>query len=965
MHSRNPCSRHSLIVLSVTAALWCGAEVAPAQQPCVAPAPVAAQQPNIFSEQQEEYLGDVIAESMAREYRVSPDEHLTAYFQQIATRLLRYMPATQLHLKFFLVDMGEANAFNLAGGRIYVSTKLVAIARNEDELAGILAHEFGHMVVHQTAIDMSRELKRVLNVAQVSDRNDINNKFQRLTETYWRKPEVTRRAPKESEEDQRVADRLAIYATTAAGYSKESFTAIFDRITGTEGKTGTWLTDLFGVTSPEAKRLREMLRSAPVVPAGCVDRSPKASSEEFAKWRAEVVDYSGWNSQEILPGVVKKAKLDPPLRGKIRYLKYSWDGKYILAQDDGNIYVLASQPLKPLFQIDAPGSAPAQFSPDSTAIVFHNRDLRVEIWNISTHKRAAAYEIAERRDCLQSNLSPDGKVLACLEEPKGETTANSDMVLLDVTTGTELLRKKAFFTPNFFALFFLLLISSHSPDFWNAFPEAVCANFTPDSRYFLTTNGDRHWLVDLQTREEDSLPSKLSKNLSGEFAFLGTDRLIAVNAGNPAKSHLLAFPSGEVLKEMTLARHGNAAATHGDFVMIRPVKDFAVGVVDVAAAKSVFAYKEPALDVFDQSFVVEERDGELSLRDVHTFQVQMHADLPGGRLGTLKAAALSPEWKWLAVSEEGRGAVWNLNEGYRLHLVRGFRGAYFPNNYVLYADFPSFDKSERGISVLSLGSERFTSKPPITDKQAWQFGPYLVVFKPQEKAEGMHRKGTIEVRDTTSGSALWSKEFPKDAPQMTVDPLEQKMLLWWPAASGQAKDEMERFPAAVKSLATHREQEEASFMEVLDAGTGKDVAALAVETGKTSKWWAVASESEFDPHISGDWVAVRGGENQILVYSLSRGIEVGRYFGGRPVLSAAAGLLCLENEPGHVVTYDLNSGQELARWVFASPTSLRQFSPDGNRLFVLTRDQTTYTLNVPHLSQAKPDGPVASAPLAN
>ena len=84
-----------------------------AQDACVAPAlPLGPHSANMFSEQQEEYLGDAMAEHLQRNYRVSKDEQLTDYIRQIANRLLKHMPATQLHIQFFLVDLSEANAFS-------------------------------------------------------------------------------------------------------------------------------------------------------------------------------------------------------------------------------------------------------------------------------------------------------------------------------------------------------------------------------------------------------------------------------------------------------------------------------------------------------------------------------------------------------------------------------------------------------------------------------------------------------------------------------------------------------------------------------------------------------------------------------------------------------------------------------------------------------------------------------------
>jgi WD40 repeat protein len=909
-----------------------------AQEGCSVPAPsLGAAGANIFNDRQEADLGDAMAEHLQRNFRVSNDEQLTAYLRQIATRLMKHMPATQLPLKLFLVDLSDANAFTFPGGRIYVSPKIVALARNEDELAGVLAHELGHMVTHQGAIKMTRSLDEILDVTRVSDRRDVFDQYHRIIENSWRKPGALRRHPKEEEDRELVADRLALYAIAGSGYSVDAFPDLFDRVAGTAMKTGNWLSDIFGTPNPEAKRLREMIKTLATIPEGCIDRAPKATGEYFKTWQTAVVDFSGWNSQEALHGVLNKTKLDPPLRGEIRHLKFSRDGKYVLAQDEGNIYVLTRQPFVPLFQIEAPDAAPAQFSPDSNLVVFHNRSLRVETWNIATQKRASAHELIERKGCWQSNLSPDGRILACVEKPT-QLDARADLVLFNVASGEEVFRKTSF-GPNSMEVYYsVLFMFFQDLDIKAIDRHFIFAEFTPDAQYLLTAYGEEKLLIDLKTVQAVSIPKPLNKQLTGGFAFLGKDRLVSINKSNPDKSHVLAFPSGNVLADVPLGRVDLATATRGDFVMLRPVKDYPLGVLDLAAGKGIFSFKRPAVDIFDQVFVCEERDGELGLHDVRSRQQLARTSLPGGHLGMLRAGAISADWKWLAVSEEGRGAVWDLSSGQRFYHVRGFQGAYFPNTHVIYADFPKFNDVPRSFCQMSLHAEQISTKAEITEEHARQHGQFLVIFKaPGEKQSGEPR--TLEIQDVTTGATLWSRYFPKEEPSFSVGSSENRLLLWWQASSATAKDEMQNFPAISEKLSVRKERAEAYFLEVLEARTGKVLGALAIETG--SRFGGIS-----DAHCSGDWVTISDNQNRVLLYSLSSGNEVGRYFGNHPVLSSAGGLLCLENESGHIALYDLNSGQDLDHWVFSSPISLREFSPDGKRLFVLTSDQTSYVLDV-------------------
>jgi predicted Zn-dependent protease len=54
-------------------------------------------------------------------------------------------------IRFYIVKGDAANAFSVPGGNIYVNEALLDLAKNRDELAGVLAHESGHMVLHHVA----------------------------------------------------------------------------------------------------------------------------------------------------------------------------------------------------------------------------------------------------------------------------------------------------------------------------------------------------------------------------------------------------------------------------------------------------------------------------------------------------------------------------------------------------------------------------------------------------------------------------------------------------------------------------------------------------------------------------------------------------------------------------------------------------------------------------------------------
>ncbi len=73
------------------------------------------------------------------------DPELDAYVRRVGERLLEQSGITSPEFTFTLLDSPDINAFAMPGGFIYVNRGLLAYLDSEAELAGVLAHEIGHI----------------------------------------------------------------------------------------------------------------------------------------------------------------------------------------------------------------------------------------------------------------------------------------------------------------------------------------------------------------------------------------------------------------------------------------------------------------------------------------------------------------------------------------------------------------------------------------------------------------------------------------------------------------------------------------------------------------------------------------------------------------------------------------------------------------------------------------------------
>jgi Zn-dependent protease with chaperone function len=96
------------------------------------------------------------------DYHVAQNEKFAAHLNAIAGRVLSQFPREPAQVHVILIDSPAAEAFSTGPERIYISGKMVALLRSDDELAGLLGHELGHIVTHQNAVIMSQLFREIL-----------------------------------------------------------------------------------------------------------------------------------------------------------------------------------------------------------------------------------------------------------------------------------------------------------------------------------------------------------------------------------------------------------------------------------------------------------------------------------------------------------------------------------------------------------------------------------------------------------------------------------------------------------------------------------------------------------------------------------------------------------------------------------------------------------------------------------
>jgi len=106
----------------------------------------------ILSKNDEAQIGRAIMQQIRASGRVVEDPLVTEYVNEIGHRIAAQANNDGVHdFSFFVIDDSIINAFALPGGYIGVHTGLLEATRNEDELAGVLAHEVSHVTQRHIA----------------------------------------------------------------------------------------------------------------------------------------------------------------------------------------------------------------------------------------------------------------------------------------------------------------------------------------------------------------------------------------------------------------------------------------------------------------------------------------------------------------------------------------------------------------------------------------------------------------------------------------------------------------------------------------------------------------------------------------------------------------------------------------------------------------------------------------------
>jgi hypothetical protein len=336
----------------------------------------------------------------------------------------------------------------------------------------------------------------------------------------------------------------------------------------------------------------------------------------------------------------------PDRHAPILRLWFSPDGKYVLAQDTEEIIVLTVEPFAVRFRIPARDATLAQFTPDSSSLVFVRSATlaspdkiavahgtpHVERWSVSEGKLGTSMALPGSV-CGTLVLAPDGRTYAC-DDYQGTVR------VIDVASSETILEKKKFVRPIY------SWVGNYRIDFPYDLGQASLS-FSPDGRILVGIGaGGRQWgnssalIWDVSERRPVTVKGLVHFIRDGAaFAFLDPNRVLISRGwswrkGDAVRARIVTFPDGKPIAIVTIPLSGalRRAADPAFLIVGAPLvtqyMPFRYGTVPVKvptdktvavelATGQTMVSEAGTLDVFGDRYVTEIRPGEIGIYERH------------------------------------------------------------------------------------------------------------------------------------------------------------------------------------------------------------------------------------------------------------------------------------------------------------------------------------------------------------
>lgn len=224
----------------------------------------------LISPQDAQDYGAAMLRQMRSLGLVLDDPLVNDYINDLGYRLVAASERPREHFSFFVAKDDVINAFAAPGGYIAVNSGLIALTRNEDELAGVIAHEIGHITQNhlQRAFEDSKKsapLMALILLGAIAAGSGAHSGDSSAAVLMGGQGLLMQREINFTRKDEIEADRVGIQTLANAGFDPHAMASFFDHMQDT-------------LRVGMGDDLPSMLQDHPVFPARISDANARADA---------------------------------------------------------------------------------------------------------------------------------------------------------------------------------------------------------------------------------------------------------------------------------------------------------------------------------------------------------------------------------------------------------------------------------------------------------------------------------------------------------------------------------------------------------------------------------------------------------------------------------------------------------------------------------------------------------------
>jgi len=207
---------------------------------------------SIISQEKEIAIGKQYADQIDKQAKILKDPVINEYVNRVAQNLARNSDL-KIPLTIKVIDDPAINAFTLPGGFMYLNTGTLIAAEEEDQVAGVIAHEIGHAAARHWASQMTKATLMQFSMIPLMFIPMTYAVYMGVMEAYMNG--VPMMFLKFSRKDEQEADFLGLQYMYKAGYDPNAFVGFFGKVMDEERRSPGSIAKVFADHPPTGDRI--------------------------------------------------------------------------------------------------------------------------------------------------------------------------------------------------------------------------------------------------------------------------------------------------------------------------------------------------------------------------------------------------------------------------------------------------------------------------------------------------------------------------------------------------------------------------------------------------------------------------------------------------------------------------------------------------------------------------------------